>query len=85
MGYFDTVVFTCPNCTRRMEIQSKAENNPSLATYRSSDVPVVIALDLEDQIIGCEHCSSEYKIVNGTIPKRVRLGLEHYFGEESSE
>lgn len=56
MGMFDSVYVKCPECKEQVEFQSKA-GHCNLDSFNSaSDLPAVIAADLEGESRQCQGC-----------------------------
>lgn len=53
---YDTVNFTCPECTGPIEIQSKARDWADCSHFDESEVPLEIAAGLEKQAVLCDNC-----------------------------
>ena len=61
MGMFDAVMFVCPRCHHKIEVQSKA-GECVLAEIHSSQVPLDVAADLKDEDVYCEACYTYFRI-----------------------
>lgn len=76
MGCYDTVVFQCPKCEKTFSVQTKA-GRCTLSDFHQGAVPIEIASNLTGEIVHCEHCSTELRIVYPEyVPTNVRLTLE---------
>jgi len=62
MGLYDTVHFTCPNCTATIAEQSKA-GEACMKDYSSAEVPKDIAKSLKGTSVWCPDCEKEFVIV----------------------
>lgn len=75
MGMFDTVIFDCPTCGRKLDVQSKA-GTCILDSFSQYSVPVEIAIDLENELVYCEKCDLEYKVIpKQEIIKTIEMEL----------
>lgn len=74
MGMFDRIFFKCEECGYDIEAQSKA-GGCNLEDHSSECVPVAIADDLENEIIECCSCGSEFKIISLVPLRGVPMGL----------
>lgn len=61
MGMFDNVIFDCPDCGYKLDVQSKA-GYCILDTYSQHSVPVPIAIDIENELVYCEKCDQEFLV-----------------------
>jgi len=73
MGLYNTVVFSCPKCSGRIEEQSKAEEG--FREFYSSEVPELTAIDILGGLVWCKDCNISYQIVNIVKPNTMQLGL----------
>lgn len=62
MGMFDIIRFTCPNCNKAIEEQSKA-GKCLLYDYNQDAVPLQIAGDILNAELHCENCKETFVVV----------------------
>lgn len=62
MGMFDRIIFTCPNCGKEIENQSKA-GVCLLYDYNQDAVPLAIASDILNDDMYCENCKQTFVVV----------------------
>ncbi len=72
MGMFDSVIFKCPNCSGRVEAQSKA-GECYLNNYEPDSVPSRVGTDLDGDTTYCPTCKRDYLILNTTNGLRLAL------------
>ena len=60
MGCFDSLYINCPKCGKKMEWQSKS-GPCALFSYKKSNLPMDVAIDLDNQILNCEFCNSNWQ------------------------
>ena len=61
MGMFDYVIVECPNCSGRVEFQSKV-GDCILTEYDEYTMPIEIAQDLNNEEMRCAHCKRYVKL-----------------------
>lgn len=61
MGMFDRIIFTCPNCKKDIEEQSKA-GECLLYEYTQIAVPLSIASDILNNEVYCEGCKETFVV-----------------------
>ncbi len=74
MGMFDTVIFRCPKCGGQIEEQSKA-GECLLKDYNQKEVPVIIAISIEGNMVYCNDCDKSFIISKAVVPQTVSLSL----------
>ncbi len=74
MGMFDQVVFECPECQGRIEVQSKA-GRCTLENFPAEEVPLKIALDIQGDVAHCECCDRHFTIERTLLPTTVSMRL----------
>ena len=74
MGMFDRVWFTCPDCNRQIEFQSKM-GECVLADISRTDVPMEIAADIEGDMSQCESCGKTWKALYYPTIRTVSMVL----------
>lgn len=62
MGMFDRIWFTCPNCGKPIEEQSKA-GECLLLDYNQTGVPLKIASAILNSEVHCDGCKETFVIV----------------------
>lgn len=62
MGMFDDVWVKCPKCETLNNVQSKV-GECTLAAYKIDDAPLNVLADVDQSVITCEHCETNYQIV----------------------
>jgi ribosomal protein L31 len=72
MGMYDTVYFTCPNCGKTFEEQSKC-GDCVLNSFQSHSVPVDIANSFDGKTIYCEHCGTKFVCYSHYTTKAIEL------------
>lgn len=60
MGMFDSIIFSCPNCGKELEAQSKA-GECTLERFSHKDAPTVIAADCLGDLLVCK-CGKRYEV-----------------------
>ena len=60
MGMFDSLFMQCPECGRKLEFQSKS-GPCAMNSYYPKNLPVGVAQDLKNNIIGCQFCKTNWK------------------------
>jgi hypothetical protein len=76
MGVFDTIIFTCPNCQRKITKQTKA-GSCKLEDYKQDVVPVDIAVAIKGEKVHCNGCNSDFTIQQvSPIPETIRMYLK---------
>ncbi len=81
MGMYDSVFADC-KCGKVIEFQSKARPDAYLATYYRTDVPVVIANDLDGRTQSCPVCGTRVTL-RSDLPTMVPMAVE--YGNEAQE
>lgn len=71
MGMYDEVSLKCPTCGHLCYVQSKVADC-TLRTYEQSDVPAIIAEDINEQDVYCEECKNTSSVVTDVFV-RVKL------------
>lgn len=61
MGMFNSLFVDCPACGARVQFQTKI-GDCNLDCYTIYDVPPIIALDLQDDIMVCTNCSANVRL-----------------------
>jgi len=59
---FDSLFIKCPKCGKEMEWQSKS-GPCAMFCYTPSKLPVAVAQDLKDNIVGCQFCLTKFKFI----------------------
>jgi DNA-directed RNA polymerase subunit RPC12/RpoP len=72
MGSFDSVIVSCPKCSSKVEVQSKA-GECRLKRYGEKSVPYVIAEALDGTSVRCPSCSTDFELKNSNPNVRVSL------------
>ena len=72
MGMFDSVIHDCPNCSERIEWQSKA-GECLLSTFPSENVPIAIAKEINGDVETCPGCGRRYKITVDGVPDKISM------------
>lgn len=73
MGVYNTVIFSCPRCNNRIEVQSKADDG--FNEFDSDDVPPATADDIEGQLAWCDRCHNGWMIVAVQPRRSVKMRL----------
>ena len=66
---YDTIIFYCPICKEKNNVQvihEKAKN----AFFQSTNIPAYVAVSIKSQKINCEKCSKTLVLGYGDIPVR---------------
>ena len=69
MSDYDTIIFYCPICKEKNNVQvihEKAKN----AFFQSTNIPTYVAVSIKSQKINCEKCSKTLVLGFGDIPVR---------------
>jgi predicted metal-binding protein len=59
MGMYDVIIFTCPRCSARVELQTKA-GECSLRGYLASEVPAKMAQEENLERVHCTGCDRTF-------------------------
>lgn len=68
MGLFDSVYVPCPHCSRKVEIQSKADEAPYMNRYTIEDAPTHILIDVLNRPEYCRGCGGWLVLVDPRYP-----------------
>ena len=93
MSNYDTIIFYCPICKEKNNVQVIHEKAKK-AFFQSTNIPAYVAVSIKSQKINCEKCSKTLVLGFGDIPVRqynliVKLdcsndytGMEGWYDEE---
>lgn len=74
MGMFDSVIHRC-KCGNDVEWQSKADECV-LAVYKTTEVPVTIANDINGEEQKCQECGTTYKLLGCDLPQKISMIIQ---------
>ena len=93
MSNYDTIIFYCPICKEKNNVQVIHEKAKK-AFFQSTNIPAYVAVSIKSQKINCEKCSKTLVLGFADIPVRqynliVKLdcsndytGMEGWYDEE---
>ena len=93
MSNYDTIIFYCPICKEKNNVQVIHEKAKK-AFFQSTNIPAYVAVSIKSQKINCEKCSKTLVLGFEDIPIRqynliVKLdcsndytGMEGWYDEE---
>ncbi len=91
MGLFDSVYANCPRCDRRIEFQSKTDEDPYMNRYTVEDAPTHILIDVLNDPHYCCGCKSWFALIDPAFPpdgpprpKPVATPVRDPVGDEAS-
>ena len=74
LGMFDSLYIKCPKCGHELEYQSKS-GPCSLLCFNEKDLPVVVAIGLDNQVVECEFCRNNWELKCLNIPELAKIKL----------
>ena len=69
MSNYDTIIFYCPICKEKNNVQVIHEKAKK-AFFQSTNIPAYVAVSIKSQKINCEKCSKTLVLGFGDIPVR---------------
>jgi len=69
MSDYDTIIFYCPICKEKNNVQVIHEKAKK-AFFQSTNIPAYVAVSIKSQKINCEKCSKTLVLGFGDIPVR---------------
>jgi len=75
MGMYDSVIATCPKCSKNIEFQSKV-GQCDLKRYHYKNVPMEIAVDLDASWESTEDCCNTKWVLVIKEHKRIEMEIK---------